>query len=101
MDRSMETPVMRCSDSARLVSGNLPMSSATIPSTTPCESRFRFIEDSSELRIPVTTISSSWSASWFAACVIAGARTVDPSIKETARATGVRLNARIVFMFPH
>jgi hypothetical protein len=31
-----------------LVSGNLPMSSATMPSTTPCASRFIAIEDSSE-----------------------------------------------------
>jgi hypothetical protein len=33
--------------------------------------------------------------------VTAGAKTVDPRIKETARATGVRVNARKVFMFPH
>ena len=38
-ERSIDTPLMRCSDSARLLSGNLPMSSATMPSTTPCEVR--------------------------------------------------------------
>ena len=37
--RSMEMPVIRCSDSARFVSGNLPMSSAVIASTTPTASR--------------------------------------------------------------
>ncbi len=36
--RSIDTPVMRWSDSARLVSGNLPISSDEIASTTPVES---------------------------------------------------------------
>src|SRR3546814_1115432 len=37
IERSIDTPLMRCSDSARLVSGNLPMSSATMPSTMRSE----------------------------------------------------------------
>ncbi len=57
-ERSMDTPLIRCRDSARLVSGNLPMSSATIPSITPCESRFRFIDDMKLPRIPVTVTVS-------------------------------------------
>lgn len=61
--RSIDTPEMRCSDSARLVSGNLPMSSATMPSTMPCESRLRFIEDVRLPRIPVTVTRSSSVAS--------------------------------------
>ena len=37
--RLIEIPVIRCSDSAKLVSGNLPISSAEMASTTPAESR--------------------------------------------------------------
>ena len=57
--RSIDTPLMRCSDSARLVSGNLPMSSATMPSTTPCDSRLRFMADCRLPRIPTTVTASS------------------------------------------
>src|SRR5690625_2700399 len=53
--RLIDTPVMRCSDAARLVSGNLPMSSALIASTTPIALRLIFIDCSRLLRIPVTT----------------------------------------------
>jgi hypothetical protein len=55
IERSIDTPEMRCSDSARLVSGNLPMSSATMPSTIPSELRFRFIDEIKLWRRPVTT----------------------------------------------
>ena len=72
--RSIDTPEMRCSDSARLVSGNLPMSSATMPSTTPWASRLRFIDEVRLARMPVTTtvssvVASSWPApaSWASA----------------------------------
>ena len=61
--RSIEMPVMRCRDSARLVSGNLPMSSALIASTMPGVSRLRFIDWSRLLRMPVTTTVSSVVAS--------------------------------------
>ena len=61
--RLTETPVIRCKDSARLVSGNLPMSSAEIASTTPADSRLISIARSSEPRIPVTTTSSRVFAS--------------------------------------
>ena len=57
--RSIDTPEMRCSASARLVSGNLPMSSATMPSTMPCASRLRFIDEVRLARMPVTTTVSS------------------------------------------
>lgn len=57
--RSIEMPVMRCSDSARLVSGNLPMSSALIASTTPAASRLMPIDWSRLLRMPVTLTASS------------------------------------------
>ena len=45
---------MRCNDSARLVSGNLPMSSALIASTTPAESRLMSMAWLRLLRMPVT-----------------------------------------------
>jgi hypothetical protein len=51
-ERSMDTPVMRCSDSARLVSGKTPMSSAVMASTTPAEFRFRSIEATRLARMP-------------------------------------------------
>jgi hypothetical protein len=53
--RSIDTPEMRCSDSARFVSGNLPMSSATMPSTIPSELRFRFSDEAIDWRMPLTT----------------------------------------------
>ena len=61
--RSIEMPGTRCNDSARLVSGNLPMSSALIASTTPAALRLVFIEFASALRMPVTTTVSSVVAS--------------------------------------
>ena len=59
--RSMETPVIRCSASLRFVSGNLPMSSALIASTTPTASRLVSIEALRLPRRPVTTTSCSSS----------------------------------------
>ena len=56
--RLMDTPVTRCSDSARLVSGNLPMSSAEMASITPEDSRLTSRAAVKLPRIPVTTISS-------------------------------------------
>ena len=50
--RSMETPVMRCRDSARLLSGKSPMSSAVMASTTPSRVRFKSIEFLRLWRIP-------------------------------------------------
>src|SRR5690606_9755176 len=57
--RLIDTPVLRCKDSARLVSGNLPISSALIASTTPADSRLISIARSRDARIPVTTTSST------------------------------------------
>ena len=67
--RSITTPGMRWSDSARLVSGNLPMSSALITSTIPVSSRLARSAASSEARNPVTTI---WSAGASSAAASAG-----------------------------
>ena len=53
LERLTDTPVIRCSDSARLVSGNLPISSAEIASTTPLASRFTSIERIKLPRIPL------------------------------------------------
>ena len=55
LTRWIETPVILCSASARFWSGNLPISSAVIASTTPVEVRLRFIELIRLLRIPVVT----------------------------------------------
>src|ERR1700676_1057135 len=55
--RSMVTPGMRWMDSARLVSGNLPMSSAVMASTIPLELRLMVSLVTSDWRRPVTTIS--------------------------------------------
>ena len=55
IERSIDTPLMRCSDSARLVSGNLPMSSATMPSTMPSALRLRFSDEAMLWRRPLTT----------------------------------------------
>ena len=64
-ERSIDTPLMRCSDSARLVSGNLPMSSATMPSTMPCASRLTFIDEVRLPRMPLTcTVSSVAGSAW-------------------------------------
>ena len=66
----METPVIRWRDSARLASGNLPMSSAEIASTTPIESRLISIEAFKLPRMPPSTIISSITAS--SSCAKAG-----------------------------
>ena len=57
--RLTDTPVIRCNDSAKLVSGNLPISSDEMASTIPEESRFISIERISEPRIPFTSITST------------------------------------------
>ena len=96
IERSIDTPLMRCMDSARLVSGNLPMSSATMPSITPCASRFSSIEEVRLPRMPVTTTSSSSEFS----CERAGSATAVPRIKEMARAIEIRLDARSLTAIP-
>ncbi len=95
--RSIETPVMRCSDSARFVSGNLPMSSAVIASTTPCACRLIAADCARLPRIPTTTISSISSAS----CATAGATIVAPKASATPAATGFMLKERLCMpVFP-
>ena len=69
--RSIDTPEMRCSDSARFVSGNLPISSATMPSTMPSELRFRFSVDCMLARIPLTTTLGASIASPLVCAVVA------------------------------
>ena len=88
---SMETPVMRCSDSARLLSGKSPMSSAVMASTMPSRARFKSIDCFKLCRMPTTITSSTmvgsaaadW-ASWPVAVPLAKA-------SETAAAIGVFL----------
>ena len=55
--RSMATPGTRCKDSAKLLSGNLPMSSALMTSTTPLSSFFLLSAPAKAARKPVTTNS--------------------------------------------
>ena len=57
--RLIDTPVIRCRDSAKFVSGNLPISSAVIASTTPVALRLRSIDLRRLARIPPSTITSS------------------------------------------
>ena len=52
--RCVVTPGRRASDSAMVVSGNFPMSSAEIDSTMASELRFTEMASSIPLRIPVT-----------------------------------------------
>ena len=61
--RWIDTPGIRCSDAATLESGNLPMSSAEIASTTPIDSRLMSRLRWRDMRSPVTTTSSSFSPS--------------------------------------
>lgn len=56
--RSIDTPGMRCSDSATLESGNLPSASELTASTIEFDSRLMLIAWSKLPRIPVTTIAS-------------------------------------------
>ncbi len=93
-ERSMDTPVIRCSDSARLVSGNLPMSSATMASTTPSESRLIPADSIRLRRTPVTMTSSMMpasSASWATTGVTAEA----PNASAMPPASGFILNVRL------
>ena len=82
--RLIDTPEIRCRDSAKLVSGNLPISSAEIASTTPEASRFVSIALSRLPRIPVTTTSSidSDSATVWPATIVpaAAARIAEESL---------------------
>ena len=74
MARDTDTPVIRCNDSAKLVSGNLPISSAVIASTTPLESRFSLLELIKLPRIPRTAMTSTSSSALAPAssCATAG-----------------------------
>jgi len=58
-DRWIDTPGRRWSEAATFESGNLPISSAEITSTTPEDSRFRSRLRWSEPRRPTTTMSGS------------------------------------------
>ena len=93
--RSMDTPVMRCSDSARFVSGNLPMSSATIASTTPSDVRFTSAAAVRLRRTPVVTISSMTSS-----CASAGGIAVALSASATPAARGVFLKLAFFIWSP-
>ena len=66
--RCAVTPGNRAMESAMLVSGSLPMSSALTTSTTEVDSRFVAIDASIEYRMPLTTTSSMASSLVFASC---------------------------------
>ena len=83
--RSMETPVMRCSDSARLVSGKSPMSSAVMASTTPSRARLKSIDSRRLCRMPTTTTSSMSLP--LASSATALAATPPPTASDTASAS--------------
>src|SRR3546814_6576513 len=57
-ERWIDTPGRRCSDAATFESGNLPISSEEIASTTPAALRLMSRLRCSEPRMPVTTIVS-------------------------------------------
>src|SRR4051812_47334896 len=61
LERSIETPGRRCSDSATFWSGNLPISSADTDSMIWFDSRLFCSASASEARKPVTITSSSGS----------------------------------------
>ena len=97
LERLMDTPVMRCNDSARLVSGNLPMSSAEIASTTPTEF---CLMDAASVRLdfrPVTSITSTRSSSGVC-CAIAGNITLVPSSSDMLCVSIVFLYGNLDFM---
>ena len=83
---------MRCSDSAKLVSGNLPISSAEMASTTPDASRFTSIERMSEPRIPFTSITSSSGSAVFSCAAYAKLNVLAAMISDTEAASGLFLN---------
>ena len=81
-ERSIETPVIRCKDSARLVSGNLPISSAEIASTTPEASRFMRVDSLILERIPVTWMTSTDFSSALTSAAKLGATALTPNITD-------------------
>ena len=91
--RSMDTPVMRCSDSARFWSGNLPISSAEIASTTPVAPRLISMDRIRLPRMPIVTISSMASSPPAASsCATDCAGMAEPNAIATATASGFLLN---------
>ncbi len=87
----MDTPVIRCKDSAKFVSGNLPISSAVIASTTPDDSRFIVALLAREPLIPdtlMTSILSSALVSWATALI----DNAEPPATMMAVATALSLN---------
>ncbi len=93
--RSIDTPVIRCNDSATFKSGNLPASSAEIESTTVFASRLISRERVKLARIPVTVISSIAPGEFSCAtttCAVL-ATTADAAITlRTAKATLLNVN---------
>ena len=86
--RSIATPVIRWSASAKFVSGKSPMSSAVIASTTPVASRFVSIARLRLERIPVTTTSSIiWPLAFSPSCAMTGDAATAPRARETASET--------------
>src|SRR5438094_9819364 len=89
MLRSMVTPAMRCSTSVTERSGSLPMSSATIESTTSSAFCLSFCADCSAARWPLTTTTAPWLAEdWEASqvCCAQAAPEYMTAISETSEA---------------
>ena len=96
-----ETPVIRCSASAMLLSGSLPTSSATIASTIRLSLRFKSAAFDKLARIPVTTISSRASLLCDDSGVVSScaATLAEPHIEKIAAATIFLLNLDDLFRF--
>ena len=93
--RSMETPVMRCRDSAKLLSGKSPMSSAVIASTTPSRFLLRSMDRLRLWRMPTTTTSSITSPCAAAPATSCPWATPPAMVSDTAAAIGVFLNTSV------
>jgi hypothetical protein len=103
------TPVTRDSASPTFLSGNWPMSSATMESVTVLALSLRSIADATDLRVPATyTTEAAWSAAGVAgapawvSCANAPCAARPASTAATARAqrvarmTGLRFSSLLI-----
>src|SRR6266699_5131994 len=87
-------PGRRAIDSAMLVSGSFPMSSAEMASTMLPEFSFTLIASSMPRRMPVTTTSCSGAFSAGVSCAAAGTATVTAAMRSGAHSMGSEIPAR-------
>ena len=91
------SPGRREIDSAMLVSGSLPMSSAEIASTMLPEFSFSLIASSMPRRMPVTTTSCSGALSAGASCAATGmAKVITSEAHDRGNESTVRSTVRTV-----